>query len=111
MPFCHIHGLPLLMDPYGNGTCEECARAAKADLALRCRECYTPIATPGLCPSCGKVAGRRKTFEWLGANAGFGTVFILLLAIVFAFWAFATILIPAVASVPGTLGSKFFGKG
>jgi uncharacterized membrane protein len=99
MSFCHIHGLPLLMDPYGNGTCEECARAEKADLALRCRECYTPIHTPGLCPSCEKVAGRRKLFEWLGTHAGWIAGIILLLGVAFLVKSIADEFLPAIKGV------------
>jgi hypothetical protein len=34
MPFCHLHRVPLLIDLYGNPTCERCERTRKADEAL-----------------------------------------------------------------------------
>lgn len=99
MPFCHIHGVPLLVDPYGNPTCERCERRRKADLALRCRECHAPVATPGLCPTCGRVAGRRRLYEWLGANAGWLTLAILLLGLALFFKAFTDNFLPGVKNV------------
>jgi hypothetical protein len=99
MPFCHVHGVPMLVDPYGNATCERCERSRNPDYALRCRECHAPIARPGLCPSCDTVAGRRRLYAWLGANAGWLTLAILLLGLALFFKAFTDNFLPGVTSV------------
>ena len=59
MPVCLRHNVQAVENVNGVATCEECERESRAEVALHCAVCNTPVPAPGLCPDCSRLAMRE----------------------------------------------------